>query len=140
MSELSSLSHEYASTADFSRAINDDVLFLKKRFLHGAVGVDEGQIAKASERLGQVLAGLLHRLGEHEIIATSNVIIPEDVVVRLESEHCGDRAFFISDLTRLVRELCAHAPLQQGELQLLDSICEAADASASATFRKLWRR
>ena len=39
MSDMSSLSHEYASTTDFSRQINHAVLLLKKRCLRGESAV-----------------------------------------------------------------------------------------------------
>ena len=47
MSEMSSLSHEYASTSDFSRELNDAVLLLKRDFVRGESGKSKPEIDKA---------------------------------------------------------------------------------------------
>lgn len=85
---------------------------------------------------------LLHRLGDSNTVvgASAEVTIPEDVLSRIEQIHRGDLVYFLGDLKRLVDALSDNTCLDQRDLGLLDSICEAADASASATFRKLWRR
>ena len=66
--------------------------------------------------------------------------MPEDVVLRIEERQRGNLDYFTQDLAELEQTIASAAPLGTEELTLLDSICEAADASASATFRKLWRR
>ena len=142
MSDMSSLSHEYASSADFSRDINDAVLTLKKRFVRGEDHAVEPASRDAAKRLRDTLIHLLHRLGESSAVpvASAEVSIPEDVQSRIEQLHQGDLVYFLADLKRLVDALSGNASLDQNDLALLDSIGEAADASASATFRKLWRR
>ncbi len=142
MSEMSSLSHEYASSADFSRDINDAVLTLKKRFVRGEDQAIEPASRDAAKRLRDTLIHLLNRLGENIVVAVASeeVAIPEDVLSRIEQLHQGDLVYFLADLKRLLDALSGNATLDQNDLALLDSICEAADASASATFRKLWRR
>jgi hypothetical protein len=48
MSDMSSLSHEYASTADFARQINDATLLLKKIHLRrGRTAIDEERLREA---------------------------------------------------------------------------------------------
>jgi hypothetical protein len=138
MSDMSGLSHEYASATDFSRQINDAVLLLKKRHLRHAAGIDARQLEAASEFLRETVRTLLHRL-KSEPMANGRDI-PEDVFAQIEAKHRASPDYFIEDLARLDEALTRGATLSADELELLDSICEAADASASATFRKLWRR
>ncbi|MBI3464771.1 MAG: hypothetical protein HY000_17200 [Planctomycetes bacterium] len=66
MSEMSSLSHEYASTSDFAREINDAVLVLKRRFVRGAAHSAPQEVEKATSRVREILSQLLERLGEAE--------------------------------------------------------------------------
>ncbi len=138
MSDLSGLSHEYASTTGFSREINDAVLLLKKRHLRDATGIDDQHLAAASQLVRETLQTLLCRLRDEP--KSSGIEIPEDVFVRVEVKHRGSLDYFIEDLERVQEAFVRGSTLGTNELELLDSVCEAADASASATFRKLWRR
>lgn len=142
MSDMSSLSHEHASSADFSRQINDAVLLLKKRYLgSGASSIEETRLGEASAFLRRTVETLLDRLAEDvSRRATGGEPIPEDVLARIEAQHRGESAYFRQDLARVGGALSSHEALNKEDLDLLDSICQAADASASATFRKLWRR
>lgn len=141
MSDMSSLSHEYASTTDFSRQINQAVLLLKKRYLRGEPAVQRSEELKAARRLvQQTVRALLHRLGSEPTAGADEESLPEDVVLRIEERQRGNLDYFTQDLANLAQRFANDAPLGTDELALLDSICEAADASASATFRKLWRR
>ncbi len=67
-------------------------------------------------------------------------VLPEDVLVRLEEKQRASLEYFKDDLMKLNESLSSESELSPAEIELLDSICEVADASASATFRKLWRR
>jgi hypothetical protein len=142
MSDMSSLSHEHASSADFSRQINDAVLLLKRRYLGtGASSIEEHKLSEAGEFLRRTLLTLLERLAADVSRRTpGGEPIPEDVLARIEAQHRGEAEYFRQDLTRVEGALSSSASLNRGDLDLLDSICKAADASASATFRKLWRR
>jgi hypothetical protein len=142
MSDMSSLSHEHASSADFSRQINDAVLLLKRRYLGtGAPNIEEQKLREATDFLRRTLQTLLGRLASDvSRRSPDGEPIPEDVLSRIESQHRGVAEYFHQDLTRVEGALTSRASLDRGDLELLDSICKAADASASATFRKLWRR
>lgn len=143
MSDMSSLSHEYASSADFSREINDAVLLLKRQFVGGSPPkMEPADSNETILRLRDVLANLLERLGGSVDLSAAHaeVAIPEDVLARINEEHRGDLAYFLDDLKHLIDALSSAGRLGRKEVDVLDSICEAADASASATFRKLWRR
>lgn len=141
MSDMSSLSHEYASTTDFSRQINQAVLLLKKRYLRGEpAGLPPEELEKAHRLAQHTVRALLHRLGREPSSSVDEESLPEDVVLRLEVRQRGSLEHFRQDLQELDKTIASDAPLGSEELDLLDSIGEAADASASATFRKLWRR
>lgn len=136
MSDMSSLSHEYASSADFSRSLNAAVLLLKKRFSHSST--DDSEIQEAVKRLRETLAALISRLKNKS--GGDEVPIPEDVFERIVDEHRGSIPHFEEDLARVLEALSGQSTLGHEELEFLDGLCVAADASASATFRKLWRR
>lgn len=142
MSDMSSLSHEYASTTDFSHHVNQAVLLLKKRYLGNSDSVDAGEITKASTLVSGIVRRLLRRMGAKiEVPETlSAAVIPEDILIRLEEKERGNFTYFMDDLAKLDESLSCGSELSPAEIELLDSICEVADASASATFRKLWRR
>ncbi|MGH7576991.1 MAG: hypothetical protein ACREM1_17920 [Longimicrobiales bacterium] len=138
---MSSLSHEYASTSDFSWQINHAVLLLEKRYSRGeSEGPSSEELAVARRLAQQTVRALRHRLGGQPIVNVDEESLPDDVVSRIEERQRGSLDSFTRDLAELDRRIASNVPLQRKDLALLDSICEAADASASATFRKLWRR
>lgn len=142
MSDMSSLSHEYASTTDFSHHVNQAALILKKQYLGGGKGVGSKEFADASRLVHGMVRRLLQRLGV--TVKPSKpldaVAIPEDVLTRLEERQRGNMEYFLDDLAKLEKSLSDGDELSVADIELLDSVCEVADASASATFRKLWRR
>lgn len=141
MSDMSSRSHEYASTTDFSRQINHAVLLLKKRHLRDdETGIAPEELAGACKVVHQTVRSLLHRLGGGPTADGGAEDFPEDVLLRIEERQRGNLDDFKEDLAGLDRALTGRADFGAEQRELLDSICEAADASASATFRKLWRR
>ena len=142
MSDMSSLSHNYASTTDFSHHVNQAVLTLKKQYLGGGKGVEADDFANASRLVHGMVRSLLQRLGGAVQPPRSEdlISIPEDVLTRLEEKQRGNMEYFLEDLTRLDESLSQASDLHASDIELLDTVCEVADASASATFRKLWRR
>jgi len=144
MSDMSSLSHEYSSTTDFSHEVNRAVLLLKKLH-HGTPPewLDPSEVSKAGRLIRGLVARLLQRMGESvgkEEIPKESPVIPEDVQMRLEEKQSGNLEYFIEDLLGLRQTLAHGSDLSAKELELLDSICAVADASASATFCKLQAR
>ena len=144
MSDMSSLSHEYASTTDFSHHVNQAVLLLKKRYLGSkSVRLAADELGNAASLIEGIVVCLLRRLGanhSNDHTVDDIPVIPEDIFIRLEEKQRGHLEYFMDDLTQLQNSLAQGSDLSSPELQILDSICEVADASASATFRKLWRR
>ncbi|MEM8736837.1 MAG: hypothetical protein AAGG44_21585 [Planctomycetota bacterium] len=142
MSDMSSLSHEYASTTDFSHHVNQAVLILKKQHLGGGKNVDAKDSADAAQLIHGMVRRLLQRLGAalEPSLPQDLVAIPEDVLTRLEEKQRGTMEYFLDDLAKLEESLSRKSELRASDIELLDTVCEVADASASATFRKLWRR
>ena len=140
MSDMSSLSHEYASATDFARQVNEAALVVKKRYLKGTNAADDQHLTQSKSLLHEIVGTLLRRFGHEAGQGGFAEGVPEDVFVRLESRHEGNLGYFKDDLADLSNALGSSAVLSLPQLELLESICEAADASASATFRKLWRR
>lgn len=142
MSDMSSLSHEYASTTDFSHHVNQAVLILKKQHLGGGKSVDAKDYADAAQLIHGMVRRLLQRLGAalEPSLPQDLVAIPEDVLTRLEEKQRGTMEYFLDDLAKLEESLSRKSELRASDIELLDTVCEVADASASATFRKLWRR
>ena len=89
MSDMSSLSHEYASVADFSRALNEAVLLLKKRFAHGERQTETEELRSAIHRLHDILTTILRHLIEAGGTRSEQgeMAIPEDVLTRMIEEH-----------------------------------------------------
>jgi hypothetical protein len=72
--------------------------------------------------------------------AEASLVIPEDVLSRLEAKHRAQLAWFLDDLRQTAAALQGEGPLEPAQLETLDEVCDAADATASASFRRLWRR
>lgn len=139
MSDMSSLSHEYVSSAEFSRSLNAAVLLVKKHFTRGEPPYGDEEFQAALARLRSTVSALIARIDE-SACGQTDVTIPEDVFERIVEEHRGSLPHFQQDLRHVLVALEGKAGIQQNELEFLDGLCGAADASASATFRKLWRR
>jgi hypothetical protein len=139
MSDMSSLSHEYVSSSEFSRTLNAAVLLVKKHFARGQPAGGDRDLQAALSRLRGTLSALIARLGE-SVCEQTDVTIPEDIFERIVEEHRGSLPHFQQDLRHVLEVLDGAGSIQPNELEFLDALCGAADASASATFRKLWRR
>src|SRR5207253_1211457 len=121
---MSSLSHEHASSAGFSRQINDAVLLLKRFYLGKApVSFEDRKLEEASEFLRRTVLTLLDRLAAdvgHR--AQDGETIPEDVLARIKTQHGGEAEYFRQDLARIEGALSSRSGLDRGDLDLLDSI------------------
>jgi hypothetical protein len=143
MSDMTSLSHEYEASADFARDVNDDALRLKKwRFAGAGIPMpSEEEIREARQRLVQVLQDLTVRLeAKGEPSRTFRSAIPGEVIDRLVAKHRNKMVYFIQDLRSATREIAGEGQIALPATATLDEICDAADASASASFRRLRRR
>lgn len=129
MSDISALSHDYEATSQFAEQVNTAVLLLKKA-LSGAQQQPDIE----------ALAGIVRAVRNQLVHSKPSAAVPPEVVARLLSEHQSQLGYLIDDLASTEEALRSMSPLDQNVMRTLDAICDAADASASAVFRRLRRR
>lgn len=141
---MTSLSSNYSATATFAKDFNGAVLVLKR--LHLAQGLipspavdDEAQ---ARIRLAAYLQGIVAQLAPNSPEASEAPAerIPEAIIVRLAEKNQSKMTWLIRDLREVRRTLESGTSLSEQDFAALDEVCDAADATASASFRRLWRR
>lgn len=146
MSELSTLSHEYATSASFAEEINAAVLTLKKALIQapGVAGPSGKDLQAARTKIADVLEALLAELAptQRKRVSEQNLLssVPEEVVEYVQKKYQSQLQYFIEDLRRGADTLRSDGPLDQKILGIIDSICDLADTIASVAFRRLWRR
>jgi hypothetical protein len=129
MSDISALSHDYEATSQFAERVNSAVLLLKKSLRRSQERPDMGDLANLVEAVKKQLSSAEH----------SNAV-PTEIVERLSSEHQTQMSYLIEDLRTAEEALRGKAAVDPAVIRVLDAICDAADASASAMFRRLRRR
>ncbi len=142
MSELSIIAHDYALNAEFARKFNDAVLTLKRRYLLGRVGNGETDetVKQARQDLKSLLDSLVAALqDEGKPWTADQAQVPADVLERLRKRAKGEMQETITALRGVVDDLAKGAALREPAFRVLDIVCEAADATASAAFRRLRR-
>jgi hypothetical protein len=142
MSELSIIAHDYALNADFARKFNDAVLILKRRYLLGRVG--NGETEETVRQARQDLKGLVGSLvaalhDEGKAWTADQAQVPADLLERLRKRVKGALEETITELRGVVDDLEKGVALREPALKALDVVCEAADETASAAFRRLRR-
>jgi hypothetical protein len=144
MSDTTALSHEYSANADFAKQVNLWLLALKKAYLEipqGTPRPEENDVEEARQGFATVLSGLITRLEAAQADTGAAVpAVPEEVYQRIEAAREGQLAWFLQDLKETRDTLCASGLPDDKLWQTLEEIADAADASASASFRRLWRR
>jgi hypothetical protein len=138
MSDISALSHDYEASSKLAEELNDAILVIKRSRLHAhlGLGVDQRKIlASTIQSLGRQLSP-----GREEDTPEGDYI-PQEVVERLSERNCARMAYFLDDIARASSVLqSGTAPIDDGIVQTLDEICDAADATASSVFRRMRRR
>ena len=129
MSDISALSHDYEATSQFAERINSAVLLLKKSLRRSQGRPDMGDLANLVEDVKKQLLSAEH-----------STAVPTEIVERLSSEHQTQMSYLIEDLRSAEEALRGNATVDPAVIRVLDAICDAADASASAMFRRLRRR
>ena len=129
MSDISALSHDYEATSQFAERINSAVLLLKKSLRRPDERPDMGDLANLVEDVKKQLSSSEH-----------STAVPTEIVERLSSEHQTQMNYLIEDLRSAEEALRGNAAVDPAVIRVLDAICDAADASASAMFRRLRRR
>src|SRR5882724_6864335 len=97
MSDMSSLSHEYVSSSEFSRSLNAAVLLVKKHFARAQPPCGDKELQAAVNRLRSTLSALIARLDD-SVCGQPDVTIPEDIFERIVEEHRGSLQHFQQDL------------------------------------------
>jgi hypothetical protein len=142
MSDLSIIAHDYELNAEFARKFNDAVLNLKRLYLlRRAVTPDaQAEIGKSRKELQHLLESLVSALqDEGKSWTADQAQVPADVLDRLHKRLKGELPETILELRRVAECLANGAALDEAAFAALDRVCEAADATASAAFRRLRR-
>jgi len=145
MSDLSSLSHDYAASASFAEEINESLLKLKKVLAKtpGSRFVRSEEVQEARENLRRILSSLLQEISKPERNQADEgfktKLIPEEFIDGIHDKHKGRFSYFVEDLSEALNALDTNRITNQ-TINILDDICDIADSTASVTFRRLWRR
>ncbi len=142
MSELSIIAHDYALNAEFARNFNEAVLILKRRYLLGRVGNGESEetVKQARQDLMGLLGSLVAALqDEGKPWTADQAQVPADLLERLRKRLKGASEETVAELRGVVDDLDKNVPLGEPAFKALDVVCEAADETASAAFRRLRR-
>lgn len=146
MSDLSVLSHEYKTAADFSKEINEALILLKKIWLGlsdtGEVGTDEvEQVRQSLARILQGLIALLAPAASRPEELKDIMRIPGSVISKLREERGGDLEYYLEDIKHTAAVLDdPRLELTEQDFALLDHLAAAADAQSSYLFRRLMRK
>lgn len=142
MSDLSIIAHDYELNAKFARRFNDAVLNLKRLYLLRRAATPElqTQTEKSRKELRSFLESLVLALKDGGKTWSANQVqVPADVLDRLHKRLKGELSETILELRRVTECLANGTALDKSAFAALDRVCEAADATASAAFRRLRR-
>ena len=138
MSDVTLLANQYAASAEFLEKVNTALLRLKKaQFGAKAPEATDSELRDSREDLAQRVEAVHARL---ENRSAGAMIVPEEVVERLRTAYRGQLSWRLEDLQKAAAVLRGEEALSERVLKTLDELCEATDAAASASFRRLWRR
>jgi len=138
MSDTTTLSHEYETSASFAETVNQAVLTLKKaRF--GRRDVSPTEVTEARTAMATLLDAVAASLGAAARSAKA-VQVPSEVLERLVAKHTNRLSYFQDDLVQTAAALQKGSAIDDEALKVLEEISDAADATASASFRRLRRR
>jgi hypothetical protein len=138
MSDTTTLSHEYETSASFAEAVNQAVLKLKKARL-GRRDVTPAEVKDARTKMATLLDAVASGLGASAPTAKS-ISVPGEVLERLIAKHTNQLSYFQDDLVETATALQQDTAIDNQALKVLEEISDAADATASASFRRLRRR
>jgi len=138
MSDTTTLSHEYETSASFAETVNEAVLKLKKARL-GRSDVSPSDFNEAREKMATFLDAVASSLGAPTRV-TKLVHVPSEVLERLVAKHTNHLAYFKADLVQTGAVLQKGAAIDDEAIKVIEEISDAADATASASFRRLRRR
>jgi hypothetical protein len=136
MSDISTLSHEYEASAKLAEDLNEAILAIKKARLHRRAGLTPDQ----RKSLANTVESLRQLVKPHQDLGQSE-FIPQEMVDRVRERNRPHMAYFLDDLLRTASALGGGSgPVDDEVVRTLDEICDAADETASAVFRRMRRR
>ena len=140
MSDLSIIAHDYALNAEFAQRFNEAVLNLKRFYLvHGRQAKTE-DVEESRLKLKNLLDALVQALhGKGKPWTAEQTQVTADVLEQMRRRLKGELDQVVGDLRRVSDDLAAGKPLEEASFRALNNVCEAADATASAAFRRLRR-
>lgn len=137
---MTSLSSSYQETSTFAKEFNGAVLVLKRRQLGPAIPPPtDDEESHARLRLTSYLQSILAQLSPNEGQPAADWI-PDAIIDRLTEKNQSKMPWLIQDLRKAQRTLEEGTSPGEQDFSALDEVCDAADATASASFRRLWRR
>jgi hypothetical protein len=135
MSDISALSHEYETSAKLED-LNEAILTIKKSRVHQSAGLTIDQrraLAITVEALWQQL--------DPDQGSSQEEFLPQEILARLHERNSQRMPYFLDDLSRTAKTLEDESMrVDEPVIRVLDEICDAADATASAVFRRMRRR
>jgi hypothetical protein len=145
MSDFSVLSHEYAATASFAEELNSLVLKVKKAHIgsKGADRISNKDLSDARAKLAafaEDVARALEPVRPGKRAHGEGRTVPDEVLERLLEKERNRLPHFLEDLQKAADSLQERRRLSDRVLEVLDEVCDAADAVTSVAFRRLWRR
>jgi hypothetical protein len=138
MSDTTTLSHEYETSASFAETVNQAVLKLKKARLGGR-NVPQSEVIEARDKMAALLDAVASSLGAPGRV-TKPVHVPSEVLERLVAKRTNQLSWFQEDLVQTAAALQKGIAIDDDAIKVLEEISDAADATASASFRRLRRR
>jgi hypothetical protein len=136
MSDISTLSHEYEASAKLAEELNEAILAIKKARLHRRPGLTANQ----RKSLANTVESLRQQVEAGQEFSQSE-FIPQEMVDRVRERNRPHMAYFLDDLVRTASVLGGGSePIDDDMVRTLDEICDAADETASAVFRRMRRR
>jgi len=144
MSYRTSLGLKYSDASQLAETLNSEILLLKKALLADEqVGLASQQdLERTQLNLAKFLRNLVNCLKTGKVTSKQTVEspIPDDLIKRLEKRHLGRLEYFLEDLESVIHILEKGEAIGDRNIEILDEVANAADASASASFRRMWRR
>lgn len=148
MTDLGLLSHQYQEFAELARRLRQDAAAIKIAFYNlpkEESQESEVELAEAMRELAQVSEFLRDvidvkdegKWSEQWVAAPP---IPSAIVERLRDAHENDRPLYVKKIGTLAQHLNGTvADLTEQDMSLIDEIVLAANADATAVFRRLMR-
>jgi len=144
MSGMTSLSSNYTTTAEFAKEFDGAVLVLKRRYLaqQSLWPSAAGEEAQARNHLAEYVQAIVAQFAPDaaEAAGAPAERIPEAVIDRLAEKNQSNLAWLVRDLRDARRTLESGESLSDDDFAALDEVSDAADATASASFRRLYGR